>query len=251
MNDEVLIELNGVDVLWDGGTTVLLRDVSWRIARGEFWSVSGAPASGKTSLLATVASLNRPGAGTLRMFGRDLAEATEEEQVNWRRRIGFVFENDGRLLSHLTVAENIALPLSYHVEEMDEAQVGRRVEQLLSRTELLVQARTMPSHLNRRLQQRASLARALSVPTDMLFLDNPFSGLGPRDKLWWIKYLRELRKERTSGGAALTIVATCDSFQGWLDLATHFAVIDGERFRFLGSREQVLATDEPLVRELM
>lgn len=251
MNGESLIELNGVDVLWEGGADVLLRDVSWRIERGECWAISGAPASGKTSLLATAASLNRPGAGTLRVFGRDLAEVPEQEQVNWRRRIGFVFENGGRLLSHLTVAENIALPLNYHVDEMDEAQVSQRVEQLLSRLELLGQAGTMPSRLNRRLLQRAGLARALALPTDVLFLDNPLSGLGPRDARWWTEYLRELQHERTAGGKALTMVATCDSFHGWLEMATHFAVIDGEKLRFLGSREQVLAVDEPQVRELM
>jgi phospholipid/cholesterol/gamma-HCH transport system ATP-binding protein len=248
---DALIELNGVDVVWEGGTSALLREVNWRIGRGECWAVSGAPASGKTSLLATAASLYHPGAGTLRVFGRDLAEATEEEQVDWRRRIGFVFENGGRLLSHLSVAQNIALPLNYHADAMDEVQMSRRVEQLLSRAELLTLAGTMPSRLNRRLQQRGSLARALALPTAVLFLDNPFSGLGPRDERWWIEYLRELRNDRSAGSEALTIVATCDSFRGWLDLATHFAVIDGEKFRLLGSREKVLAADEPLVRELM
>ena len=250
MNGKPTIELVGVDVLWEGGTLPLLRDVNWRIARGECWAVGGAPGSGKTSLLATAASLNRPGAGTLRMFGRDLAEATEEEQVDWRRRIGYVFENGGRLLSHLSVAENVALPLRYHLDT-GETEVSERVEQLLTRTELRTQSGTMPSGLNLRLQQRASLARALAVPTEVLFLDNPLTGLGPRDARWWTEYLRELQRERTGDGGALTIVATCDDFRGWLDLATHFAVIDGEKFRLLGSREQVLATDEPLVRELM
>jgi phospholipid/cholesterol/gamma-HCH transport system ATP-binding protein len=250
MNGEVLIELNGVEVLWEGGGSPLLRDVNWRIARGEYWAVGGAPDSGKTSLLATAASLNRPGAGTLRMFGRDLAEATEEEQVEWRRRIGFVFENGGRLLSHLSVAENVALPMRYHLD-LDETQVSERVDQLLTRAELRTYSRAMPSGLNLRLQQRASLARALAVPTDALFLDNPLSGLGPRDARWLTEYLRTLHRERADGGAALTIVATCDGFRDWLDLATQFAVVDGERFRVLGGREQVLASTEPVVRELL
>ena len=250
MSDEVLIELSAVEVLWEGGTAPLLRDVNWRVARGECWVVGGAPGSGKTSLLATVAGLNRPGAGTVRIFGRDLAEASEDEQVGWRRRIGFVFENGGRLLGHLTVAANVALPLLYHLD-LDEAQVDQRVEQLLSRTGTLSYAQTMPSRLNVRLQQRASLARALAVPTEMLYLDNPLTGLSPRDARWWTEYLRELRQARTSGDAALTIVATCDDFHPWLDLATHFGVIDGDRFRVLGGRDQVEASKESVVTELL
>jgi ABC-type transporter Mla maintaining outer membrane lipid asymmetry ATPase subunit MlaF len=246
MNGKALIELNGVDVLWEGGASPVLRGVNWPVARGECWAVGGAPASGKTSLLATAASLNHPGAGTQRMFGREFAEATEEEQVDWRRRIGYVFENGGRLLSQLTVEQNIALPLRYHLD-IDDTQASERVAQLLTRAELHSQARTMPSRLNLRLQQRASLARALAVPTEVLFLDNPLRGLGPRDVRWWMEYLRELRKNND----ALTVVATCDDFRPWLELATHFAVIDGEQFRVLGGREQVLASTEPVVRELV
>jgi ABC-type transporter Mla maintaining outer membrane lipid asymmetry ATPase subunit MlaF len=194
--------------------------------------------------------MNRPAAGTLRIFGRALAEASEEEQVNWRRRIGFVFENGGRLLGHLPVAENVALPMRYHLD-IDEAQMGQRVEELLKRTGTLSYARTMPSRLNIRLQQRVSLARALAVPTEMMFLDNSLGGLSPRDARWWTEYLRELRQSRVSGGAALTIVAACDDFHPWLDLATHFGVIDGERFRVLGGRDQVQASKDPVVSELL
>jgi len=246
----VLIELSGVSVLREGGGEPLLRDVNWRIARGECWAVGGAPDSGKSSLLATAAGLNRPGAGSLCVFARDLAEATEEEQVDWRRRIGFVFENGGRLLSHLTVEQNVALPLRYHLN-VDDTQLGERVGELLARTELRSQARTMPSRLNLRLQQRASLARALAVPTEVLFLDNPLRGLGPRDVHWWREQVRELRREHATGGAPLTIVATCDDYRAWLELATHFAVIDGERFRVLSGREQVLASADSVVRELL
>ena len=245
MNGDAIIELAGADVLWEGGTTILLQDVNWRIARGECWAVGAVPGSGKTSLLATAASLNRPGAGKLRLFGRDLAEATEEEQVDWRRRIGFVFDNGGQLLNHLTIAQNVALPLRYHLE-LDEAELSERVEQLLKRAELTSADDAMPSRLSVRLQQRASLARALAVPTEILFLDNPLSGLGLRDARWWTGYLRELRS-----GDAMTIVAACDDFRPWLELATRFAVIDGERFRVLGGREQVLASTEPVVREFV
>ena len=260
MSAEVLIEMAGVDVPTGDGGEMVMRGVDWRVTRGECWAVGGAPASGKTSLLATAASLNRPGGGALRYFGRELDEATEDEQVDWRRRMGFVFGEGGRLLSHLTVAQNVALPLRYHAEEMDDDELGERVAGLLARTQLSAHARTMPSRLSQRLSQRAGLARALAVPTEVLFLDNPLSGLGPHDARWWTDYLRELRDEkvaetgRAQTGAstsALTIVATCDHFRPWLELATKFAVIDGDRLRLLGGRDGVLASTESSVRELL
>lgn len=247
MSAETLIEMTGVTVHSEDGATTVLRDVNWQVARGECWAVGGAPGSGKTSWLATVATLNRPGVGALRCFGRELDEATEDEQVNWRRRMGYVFAHGGRLLSHLTVAQNIALPLQYHVHEMSDAELAERVAGLLARTKLTSYAQTLPSRLSQRLAQRAGLARALAVPTDVLFLDNPLSGLGAHDARWWTDYLRELRKDN----AALTVVATCDDFRPWLDLATNFAVIEGDRLRALGGREQVLASQDDSVRELL
>jgi len=118
---------------------------------------------------------------------------------------------------------------------------------LLDRAELSALAPVMPSRLSVRLQQRASLARALAVPTEILFLDNPLTGLGPREARWWTDYLRELRRD----DKALTIVATCDDYRPWLDVATQFAVIEAGKFRVLGGREQVLASTEASVRELL
>lgn len=251
MSEETIIELSGVDVVPESGSDALLHGVNWRIAAGDFWAVSGGPESGKTLLLATAAGLNRPGAGTLRIFGRDLAEATEEEQVEWRRRIGFVFENGGRLLHHLTLAENLALPLQYHLE-LDEQEVQKKVEEMLERAELQSHAQTTPSRLSVRARQRAGLMRALAVPTQVLFLDNPLGGLPAREERWWLETLRELPAHyATPGGQPLAIVASSDDFRAWLDLASRFALIQGEQFRVLGGREQLDANKEPSIREFL
>src|SRR2546422_994407 len=101
MNGNIVIELVDADIVHEEApATVLLRNVRWRVAEGEFWVIGGDRASGKSSFLATAAGLNRPASGTLRIFGHDLAQASEAEQVDWRRRMGFVYEQGGRLLSH-------------------------------------------------------------------------------------------------------------------------------------------------------
>lgn len=237
MNGEIISELVDVDVAHeDAPEAILVHRVNWRVARGELWAVGGDLASGKTSLLATAAGLNRPASGTLRIFGRDLREATEAEQVEWRKRIGFVFEHTGRLLSHLTAVENVALPLQYHLD-MEETQARAQAAELLAQAGLSGYADAWPSRLRPRVQQRVSLVRALALPTDALFLDNPLSGLAPSGARWWLNFLRELRMRQAAEGKPVTIVATCDDFSGWLDVATHFAVIEAQRLRVLTGRD--------------
>lgn len=251
MSDEVIIELSGVDVVHEDATEVVLaRQVDWRIARGEFWAVGADQASGKTSVLTTAAGLNRPCGGTLKIFGKQLCEAAEQDQVDWRLRIGFVFENGGRLLSHLTVAENIALSLEYH-RQMEEDKLATAVDQLLERTGLKPFAALRPSSLNLRLRQRTALARSLSLGPEVLFLDNPLNGLAPRECRWWLDFLRDLKSEQSEKQKPMTIVVSCSDFRGWRHLANRFAIIQNEKFHVIGDRAQLDATEEPGVREFI
>jgi ABC-type transporter Mla maintaining outer membrane lipid asymmetry ATPase subunit MlaF len=246
------IELAGVPVthyedLYD---TVVLRDVNWRIGAEDFWVVGGRPSSGKSSLLLTAAGLNRPGGGTLRIFGQDFASAKEKDRVVWRQRIGFVFEASGRLFSHLTVARNIALPLQYR-QGVEENEIVARVEDVLTQTGLGDYASYMPSRLGQGLLQRVALARALASPIEVLFLDNPLSTLSLREARWWLEFLRKLRENRRANGKPLAIVASADDFRGWIGMANQFAVVEGGQFRVIGGREQVEGAVEPTVREFL
>ena len=248
----VAIELAGVPVTHheDALDTVVVRDVNWRIGAGEFWVVGGRPSSGKSSLLMTAAGLSRPGGGTLRIFGEDFRAAKEKDRLVWRQRIGFVFEQSGRLFSHLTVARNIALPLQYRHAIPDE-EIVARVDEVLTETELQDYASYMPSRLGQGLQQRVALARALASPVEVLFLDNPLSTLSLRESRWWLGFLRELHKDRLTSDKPLAIVASADDFRGWIGVANQFAVVEGGQFRVIGGREQVEAAAEPTVRELL
>jgi ABC-type Fe3+/spermidine/putrescine transport system ATPase subunit len=251
--DGTLIELAGVQVTHyedpsDG--EVVVRDVNWRIGAGDFWVVGGRPSSGKSSLLLTAAGLNRPAGGILRIFGEDFNGAKEKERVVWHRRIGFVFEQSGRLFSHLTVARNIALPLQYRPVMAEDAIVAR-VDELLTQTDLQDYASYMPSRLGQGVQQRVALARALVSPIEVLFLDNPLSTLSLRESRWWLDFLRKLHENRRTDGKPLAIVASADDFRGWIGVASQFAVVEGGQFRLLGGREQVEGAAEPMVRELL
>jgi len=250
--DNIAIELAGVSVTHyeDASDTVVVSDVTWRIGAGEFWVVGGRPSSGKSSLLLTAAGLNRPAGGTLRIFGEDFSASKEKERLVWRQRIGFVFEQSGRLFSHLTVARNIALPLQYR-HAIDEDKIVARVEEVLTQTDLQDYASHMPSRLGLGLQQRVALARALASPVEVLFLDNPLTTLSLRESRWWLDFLKQLHENRLADGKPLSIVASADDFRGWIGVANQFAVVDGGQFRVIGRRERVESAVEPSVRELL
>ncbi len=224
MNAAPLIELDNVSVTHAAGTEPLLDNVNWQLMRGEFWVLAGDQGSGKSALLATMAGLQRPAAGTVRIKGRDWSDAPEPEQMAWRREIGFVFELHGRLLHHLTVLENIALPLQYHFDEKTTA----KAEALLDRAGLAAVAHQLPSRLSPRLQQRVSLLRALACPTEVLFLDNPLNGLATSGVKWWIDFLATWRAE-----TPVTVVATSNEPDGWRGLADRHATIEGGRLNLM------------------
>lgn len=221
MSTETLVELDHVTVAHPQSEETLVTDVTWRLLPGEFWVIAGDQGSGKTSLLCTMAGLQRPAAGTVRIRGRDVVTATESEQIAWRRRMGFVFEAPGRLLHHLTVAENIALPLQYH----GEPHAAERVQQLLTESGLMPYAHYLPSRLSPRLQHRVALVRALAYPTDVLFLDNPLGGLGSSGVQWWHEFLQQWRARHS-----LAVVATATRPDEWSNLADHLAVLERGHF---------------------
>lgn len=249
--DAAVIELAGVEVSYmDTPEVVLMQDVNWRIGRGDFWAVGGRVSSGKSALLMTAAGLNRPVRGTLQILGQDVAEAHEKDRVNWRRRIGYVFEHRGRLFGLLNVAQNIALPMQYHAG-LDEGQIAARVDELLTLTGLQDYADQMPSRLNLSIQQRVGLARALSSSVEVLFLDNPLSTLSLRECRWWLDFSRQLQESCRAKGQPLTLVASADDFRGWSDVAKQFAIVDGGRFQVVGGRDELSASAEPAVQDFL
>src|SRR5437773_2436854 len=91
-----------------------LQDVHWVVGAGEYWVVGALPGSGKSDLLSTAAGLQKPLAGNVRLFDQDIPNLREEKLVQARLRAGLVFEQGARLFQHMTVFENVALPLRYH-----------------------------------------------------------------------------------------------------------------------------------------
>lgn len=200
---------------------VSVRAVNWRVAAGEQWVISGPPASGKTHLLEVAAGLRAPAAGRVRLLGRDPATLRGAALAALRREVALVYGRGGRLFGHLTLAQNVALPLCYHYNCPPEA-AAEETARLLAAFGLETLAARLPGQLNPAWQQRAALARALILRPAVLFLDHPLDWLNAAHARWWLDFL---------GGAEVgwprpaTVVVTTDDPHPWRAPGRRFAYL--------------------------
>jgi ABC-type transporter Mla maintaining outer membrane lipid asymmetry ATPase subunit MlaF len=228
---------------------IMLKDVNWSVAAGEFWVIGAPQYSGKSDFLMTTAGLIPPAGGCYKFFGRE-TRIFDESRLADRLRVGFVFEN-AELFPRLTLSENVALPLRYH-KNLEAGEAGEAIDQLLALTELKPLADITPENLPQSWRKRAALARALVMQPDILMVDNPLGGLDARHSAWWLRFLDELvHGHKWLGEKSLTVVATTDDFRPWRGNRRQFALLKEKRFTIIGSWNDVVSSDEPLVRELL
>jgi len=246
------IELRGVTVgAMRDVSYIVAADADWTVARGEFWVIAGPQHSGKSDFLMLTAGLMAPVAGSCRLFGRDTRDFGEAELAE-RLRVGLVFEG-GQLFHHLTIRENVALPLQYHANLSADA-AAPEVQALLELMELTPLADITPGNVSGNWLQRAALARALALKPELLLLDNPLGRLDARHRQWWLRFLDQLwRGHDWLGGRPLTLAVTTDDlsrFAGWPDARLKFGLLHDKKFSALGSWNDVERSDDPAVKEL-
>jgi len=173
-----VIEARGLNLVFqtDDGPVHALKDIDLAIGKGEFVSFIGPSGCGKTTFLRCVAALEQPTGGTLTVNGMTPDEARR------RRAYGYVFQAAG-LYPWRTIGDNIRLPLE--IMGFSRADQAERVRRTLALVELAGFENKYPWQLSGGMQQRASIARALSFDADILLMDEPFGALDEivRDRL--------------------------------------------------------------------
>lgn len=196
-----MIRFDNVGVRYGLGDEVL-KDLSFKIDTGSFQFLTGSSGAGKTSLLRLLFMSLKPTRGLINVFGRDASTLTKNELPSVRRRIGIVFQ-DFRLLDHLTLYENVALPL--RVRGHEEISYRRDVIDLLKWVGLSKRIDAFPSVLSGGEQQRAAVARALIDQPELLLADEPTGNLDPTLARRLLRLFIELNRTGTS-----VVIATHD-----------------------------------------
>lgn len=163
-----MISLIHASYSYGGGD--ILTDVSLRLAPGSFHFLTGPSGAGKTTLLRLCYADLLPGSGTVEIFGADVRDMTRDEIALARRRIGIVHQ-DCAFLDHLTVEENIRLPLAVSGQGFAPGDEG--LHDLMAWVGLSAQARQRPPELSGGERQRLALARAVIMSPDVIIADEP------------------------------------------------------------------------------
>ncbi len=189
-----------------------------------------------------------PAQGEYRLFGQPMP-IFDEARLDQRLRLGMVFDG-GQLFNHLTVSENIALPVRYH-RNLTMAQTEPELQAILEALELSPWADTTPGAIGRNWQKRVGLARALSLKPEVLLIDSPLTGLDLRHRNWWLAFLDQLSKgHKLLEGRPMTLVVTAADLRLWRGRATQFAILKDKRLTVLGSWQQLEAAGQDLLHEV-
>ena len=199
--EPLTVRFDAVGMRYGRGPEVL-SDLTFQLPSGSFHFLTGPSGAGKSSLLRMIYLAERPSRGLISLFGRDTALLPRDGLPELRRRIGVVFQ-DFRLLDHLTVFENVALPL--RVAGQARASYAEDVAELLAWVGLGERMDALPPTLSGGEQQRAAIARAVISKPDLLIADEPTGNVDPAMARRILRLLAELNKLGTT-----VLVATHD-----------------------------------------
>lgn len=173
MESNTAISFANVGARYDNAPEVL-SDVSFNISNGSFYFLSGASGAGKTTLLRLIYQLHKPSRGQIKLFGKTTNDMTRDDITNLRHKMAIVFQ-EYSLLSHLSVFDNVALPL--RVRGFSEAKIKKLVSKTLEWVGLGKYADSNPKALSGGQQQRVSVARAIIIQPSILLADEPTGNL--------------------------------------------------------------------------
>ncbi len=224
------------------GDHVVHSGIDFEVRRKEIFALIGGSGSGKSTLLREMILLHRPSEGSIRVLGVDLDDLADEDALALRRRWGVMFQHGG-LFGSLTVTENVGLPLREHTalaDPMIDAIAAWKLDMAGLKPEVGAQ---YPSELSGGMLKRASLARALALDPELLFLDEPTAGLDPHsaggvDQL--VLRLREL--------FGLTIVMITHDLDLLWQVADRVAVLASGKVQGIGSMAELSSMDHPDIR---
>ena len=195
-----LLELSGLVRRFGSGRAVL-EGVSFALQAGEYVAIMGESGVGKSTLLNLIAGLDRPDAGSIRLDGVELTQLDDDALTLLRRRaLGFVFQAF-HVLSYLSVARNVELPLE--LLGWPEAERRARVAEMLRAVGLEDAAARAPGELSGGELQRVAIARALAHRPRLLLADEPTGNLDPRTAAQVLALLKA--QVAANGGAGLLI----------------------------------------------
>lgn len=237
------INFNNLTIGYD--QKVILKDISSTLPKGKISIVLGESGCGKSTLLKHIIGLSKPISGNINIGGHDLFSLSNKEFRRIRKHMGVLFQ-DGALLGALTLAQNVTLPLSEHLN-LSKAELDDEANRVLSMVGLQNFGSYYPNELSGGMRKRAGLARAIITNPKILLCDEPTSGLDPitADKM------DNLLKEMHNLFTDMTIVVVSHDLSSLKKIADHVLVLHDKIAIFSGNITELQQQDNPYLQRFL
>jgi len=238
---DIAVQMAGVRLDRSGRT--ILSGIDLSIPRGQIVAVLGPSGCGKSTLFAALTGELVPASGTVELFGQPVPQA-RRALLEYRKQLGVLLQGNG-LLTDLTAAENVALPLRAHTR-LSLADIDRVVTQKLDAVGLANARNLYPRELSGGMARRVALARAIALDPPLLLYDEPLSGLDPIAAGLIINLIAQLNRE-----LGLTSLIITHHVRETLPIADIALFIAGGGLLFSGTPDGLQACPEPLVQQFL
>ena len=238
-----VIELRAVSKSFDA--VVVLHDIDLAFPAGQSTAIIGPSGTGKSVLIKHVIGLLRPDRGQVRVFGVDMARASERELYGVRRRMGMLFQ-DGALFDSMTVGENVAFPLEHHRRDLSRAQRLERVEEKLEWVGLPGFADRSIASLSGGQRKRVGLARAIVMEPEVILFDEPNSGLDPLTSDAIDELILDMKRR-----LGITFVVISHDIVGTVKVADNIGMLYEGRLVEYGPTADFVNSEKPVVKNFL
>lgn len=226
------------------GEKRVLNNINLDVRSGEILVVMGGSGSGKSTLLNHMLGLKAPTSGSIVIDGVDIFNAKRQELLQLRKKMGVAFQG-GALLSSLTVAENVRLPLE-HNTTLDAQTIDIMVRMKLELMNMAGTGQLMPSELSGGMLKRAGLARAVIMDPKLLFFDEPSAGLDPTTAVELDELILTLRDAMN-----MTVVVVTHELESVFKIADRIVVLFDGDVVANGSVEQIKNSTDERIQNLI
>ena len=242
MADEAVISLRGVTKSF--GSHTVLQDITFDVPKGRITAIMGPSGTGKSVMLKNIIGLLQPEAGEIWVEGEQVVGMRDRDLYRIRRKMGVLFQ-DGALFGSMNIYDNIAFPLREHTKK-SERDIREKVMSNAELVGLLDHLKKLPGEVSGGMKKRAGLARAMVMDPDIIFFDEPDSGLDPVR----VAYLDELVKnaQRETGSTFFIISHNIPSM---MRTAEYMGVLFRSELVKFGSRDEMKNSRNSIIRQFL